>query len=68
MSMNEFVPMGWRCPNCGSAHAPNVVTCPVQVPTTTTMSNTCELPWKCQNCGKLNSSLLQECHHCHFLI
>ena len=29
-------PQGWQCPNCGSAHAPHVLTCPVQVPTGTT--------------------------------
>jgi hypothetical protein len=22
---------GWMCPNCGSAHAPSVQTCPMQV-------------------------------------
>jgi hypothetical protein len=27
----QFEPQGWRCPNCGSAHAPSVLTCPLQV-------------------------------------
>lgn len=22
------LPMGWQCPNCGKAHAPDVKTCP----------------------------------------
>lgn len=24
----QALPQGWRCPNCGSAHAPDVKTCP----------------------------------------
>lgn len=27
-------PQGWQCPNCGSAHAPSVLTCPAQLKTT----------------------------------
>jgi hypothetical protein len=45
---------GWSCPNCGSAHSPDVKTCPVKQVTTTspyapyypsmTQPKTC---WKC---------------------
>ena len=24
---------GWQCPNCGSAHAPSVLTCPTAIKT-----------------------------------
>lgn len=24
-------PQGWQCPNCGSAHAPSVLTCPAPI-------------------------------------
>jgi len=23
-----YLPQGWKCPNCGSAHSPSVTTCP----------------------------------------
>ncbi len=29
-----IAPQGWQCPNCGSAHAPSVQTCPQKVTTT----------------------------------
>jgi hypothetical protein len=31
-------PQGWQCPNCGSAHAPSVLTCPVQARSGTQIS------------------------------
>lgn len=35
--MQVIQPQGWMCPNCGSAHAPSVMTCPMAAkPATTT--------------------------------
>lgn len=28
-SRTPYQPTGWKCPNCGRAHGPDVATCPV---------------------------------------
>ena len=53
--------MGWMCPNCGSAHAPSIVTCPMQVQTTT-IHNTgwpSQDTGRCPGCGKRRGVKLQ---------
>jgi hypothetical protein len=38
------MPQGWMCPNCGSAHAPSVLTCPRQVTCTITTTFSGDAP------------------------
>lgn len=50
---------GWKCPNCGSAHAPWIATCPMEYVTWTTSGVPCNHDWidstagkRCSKCGE----------------
>ncbi len=49
--------MGWMCPNCGSAHAPSVTTCPMQIQTATTYDTNFPTHWPTPDTGA--------CPQCH---
>ena len=54
MNTPGIAQVGWNCPNCGSAHAPWVMTCPIRAMTypINGTTETVTTPPRCAKCGK----------------